>query len=341
LPIELLGLGRQYQDIDLSDKEAKLVTFLDPGPTDVDPNLHTYAYYRLADGTWKGADWTGQPQVEFCRDSEDVREVILVHSTTTRPAGAGGGDLVVKTQKPKLRLADKCDSSALFDATSASGSFNWNLTEQENLVACSDTRDIHWSSALAPGGAPAKLQVYYVDDHDRPVYSFSTPVNGVPLKANGTGVATRTCNMMPSPPGSSGTARCNVSVQVPEDLAIGSDGDLTTASTMALDWFWGFPGIQYDPTDGQGGNGGSCTYTGSNPPTIGDTTDSASLFVSSINDGTNLGEPIGTSTVSASSFGENSVTLTFSGSAADSFSSDLSSGNVSLDWGMTVTFQRR
>ncbi len=337
LPIQMAGIGRQYQHIDLSDDAAKLVTFVDPGPSDIDPGLRTYAYYRLADGTWKGADWTGRDKVEFCRDTEDVREVILVHSTSTRPKNADGSGFVVKTSKPKLVLADKCDPNASFDVTSVSGGFSWSLQEQENQVACTDHRSVDWQSTLAPGNPPAELHVFYDMNGEHPEYTFSTPAGGVYLTATGNGVATRECSM--PPPGSNGSVRCDIHVTRGQILAIGGEQQ-SPGPTIKLEWNFGYPGITYDPGHGMGGNGGSCVYGGSAPPSLGpDYT--GTLDVSSLNDGSNLGAPIGTTTASIASFGENTVTLTFSGSNGGSFASDLSSGTAGFSWSMTATFTRR
>ena len=53
---------------------------------------------------------------------------------------------------------------------------------------------------------------------------------------------------------------------------------------MTLDWTFGFSSYSYDPTDGMGGNGGSCTYSGPAPPVMGESVTSADLFVSGIHD---------------------------------------------------------
>jgi hypothetical protein len=342
LPIDLLGMGRQYQWIDLSDDAAKLVTFIDPAPTDVDPKLQTYAFYKLKDGTWKGEDWTGRDEVEFCRETTDVREVVLVHSTTTPPAGADGGTSVAKTSKPKLRLADNCDPGALYDVTSASGSFNWNIATQDVGYPCSGTRDVHWTAALAPGGSPepAQLEVIY-DRQERPLYLFRSPPppEYIPLVANATGEYTETCSA--DSPGSNGSFRCNIAVQSPERVDVGSD-DFTRGPEMKMNWFFGFSGYKYDPFEtGQGGNGGKCTYSGPRPPFPLDGTASAGLFVASNNDGENGLEPVGISTSSVSAVSGDSVTLSFSGSGGNSFADDLETGTASWDYAMTVSYTRR
>jgi hypothetical protein len=144
---------------------------------------------------------------------------------------------------------------------------------------------------------------------------------------------------MPAP-GSNGTVRCDISVQRGESFAVGNPEDSRNGQ-MEMEWFWGFPGISYDPTNGLGGNGGSCTYSGPRPPSMGGSVSSASLFVSSINDGTIANEPVGKTKVAVSSFGGDSATLTFSGSQATSYSDDNEQVNAQFDWGITATFTRR
>jgi hypothetical protein len=254
------------------------------------------------------------------------------------PLGPAGATPVANTDKARLRLADKCDPSALFDATSVNASFDWTLHAQDLNDSCTSTRDIHWNASLAPNSEPARLEVYYRDNQDRPVLTFATPTHGIRLNASATGAASSTCSD-PSP-GSSGTVRCDVSVQDPESVSI-SSSDNTTATQMGLDWVWGFSSIKYDPSDGAGGNGGRCVYSGSRPPFIGDFAYSAGLFVSPFNDGDVAAEPVGTTTIPASAFGENSVTLTFSGSDSRAGTDDSESSQADFSWSMTAVFTRR
>ena len=130
------------------------MTFVNPAPTEVDPGLRTHAYYKLKDGTWKDADWTGRDEVEFCRKTEDVRRVILVHSTTTRPQGGPTEPTTANTDKAKLKLARNCDPSNLFDPIAAYGTFDWDLREEFNDFPCVDQRR-PLGSGLAPGSEPA------------------------------------------------------------------------------------------------------------------------------------------------------------------------------------------
>jgi hypothetical protein len=343
LSIELRGIGRQYQHLDLSDESAKLVTFVDPGPSDLDPGLRTYAFYRLADGTWKGEDWTGREEVEFCRDTEDVREVVLVHSTSTRPQGPDGSGVVVNTDRPKLRLTDKCDPTATFDAVSASGGFAWSLQEEVNHgfgFSCTGSRSVDWTSRLSGDNPPATFGVGYDMNGENPVYGFSTPPLGIELERTGNGVATEECDG--PQPDDDGSVRCDIHVSRPGRLSVGGAQD-SPGPTIELHWFFGFPAIDYDPSDdGSGGNGGSCTLGGPRPPVFGEGVHySSSLFVSSINDGDIANEPVGKTTVPVSTFEQDTVTLTFSGSASRQFSDDQSTGSAEWSWSMTVTFRRR
>ena len=114
LPIELSGLGRQYHDLDLSDRTAREIRFKDPSAVGTDPRLHTWAFLKVANRGWRLEDWTGLDKVEFCRDvpEEDVRQVVVVHSTTKRPPPGDPARTVTQSDKPKLRLKDRCEAGA-------------------------------------------------------------------------------------------------------------------------------------------------------------------------------------------------------------------------------------
>lgn len=113
--IRFSGLGRQYAVWDLSDRQARHVTFNEPGAPGVDPGLHAQAFFRLADGTWKHEDWTNRVKREFCRDeaAEDVREVVLIHSTSTLPSAGDPSADVVNTNRPSIGLRKRCEPEEL------------------------------------------------------------------------------------------------------------------------------------------------------------------------------------------------------------------------------------
>jgi hypothetical protein len=337
LPIELYGLDRQYQHVDLSDKKAKLVTFEDPSASGTDPNLHTYAYFKLARGGWKGEDWTGRDKVEFCREkpSENVREVILVDSTSTYPKGPPGSGAVVKTDKPKLKLAKTCDLDQTYDVVSVSGSFNDEVKFESLTNSCKLTKDAHWTTALGPNPDPATLQVYSHDRSGRPIFAFNA--SRVPVIKNGNGTATRTC--AEPDPSSNGSVSCTFNKQQDGLLDVSSNPDTGKAEPMNLEWVFGYNTFQYDPSGF--GAGGNCSFSGPRPPTLSSSEDSPGLFVSPINDGTNIGEPVGKNSVSSATFGGDSVTLTFSGAGSASFSTEEETSSAQLSYTMTITLRPR
>ena len=93
LPIELAGLSRHYLDLDFSDHRARELRFKDPSAAGADPQLRTWAFLKIARRGWRSEDWTGRDEVVFCRDlpEEDVRQVVIVHSTTKRPPPGDAG----------------------------------------------------------------------------------------------------------------------------------------------------------------------------------------------------------------------------------------------------------
>jgi hypothetical protein len=345
LPIELLGMGRQYQWIDLSDGHAKLVTFIDPAPTEVDPNLHTYAFYK-ADGKWKGEDWTGRDQVEFCRETTDVREVVLVHSTTTPPAGAGGGDLAAKTDKAKLRLADKCDPNANFDVSSVSGSFDGTVHKNRpDPPPCSTELDAHFTSTLGSGAKPASLSVVDDTGDGPPILAFDG--GQIPMNAHGTGTATETCSGGKGE--LNGTATCHIDVSSTEFLRVGSDQFATKPDPMKLGWSFAFPSELYDP----GANSGeprNCSESGSDPPSIGQAAYNPSIVVDEVFDppdpdvdptlGSGVSVP-GKQSVPRATFGGDTITLSFSGSGTSQYDEGYRSMSAQWTYSMVVTFTRR
>ena len=114
LPIELAGLSRHYLDLDFSDHRARELRFKDPSAAGADPQLRTWAFLKIARRGWRSEDWTGRDEVVFCRDlpEEDVRQVVIVHSTTKRPPPDDAGRTLTQSDKPKLRLKDRCDAEA-------------------------------------------------------------------------------------------------------------------------------------------------------------------------------------------------------------------------------------
>ena len=148
LPIELAGLTRQYYDLRFDDRGAREVVFKDPSAVGVDPQLRTWAFVKIARRGWKAEDWTGRDKVEFCRDDrvEDVRQVVVVHSTSRRARSGAPGGTVTWSEKPKLRLRAHCDVQAILRM---SGSDRFDATDNE----CS------WSWAKANWQAVAEFQV--------------------------------------------------------------------------------------------------------------------------------------------------------------------------------------
>jgi hypothetical protein len=227
------------------------------------------------------------------------------------------------------RAADKaCGSGgAVFDVTALSGKFDATYTRDEES-SCTFTKDAHWTAALASGAGPARLEIYYRDRQGRPVYRFYGPDGGIPWKAQGSGVATMTCNQ-PSP-GSNGTVSCNFQAERGGSVAVESDPE-GSREQMILNWYFGFSSFQYDSP----GNGGACAYSGTFPPTLNLGEDSPGLFVSTLNDGSNALEPAGFSTIPTSSLGSG-ATLTFAGSSSASFG-----GSLAASWQLSVTLRRR
>lgn len=108
--VTLMGLGRQYTVWDLSDTTARRVRFADPSATGVDPGLHADAFVKTADGKWTHEDWTGVGEREYCRDqaAEDVREVVLIHSTSTLAPEQDVTKNIVRTDRPAIELEKRC-----------------------------------------------------------------------------------------------------------------------------------------------------------------------------------------------------------------------------------------
>jgi hypothetical protein len=115
LPIELSGLTRQYYDLDFTNGTAREIVFKDPSPVGADAHLRTWAFVQIAREGWRAEEWTGKDKVEFCRDdpAEDVRHVVLVHSTAQRPPPNDPARLLTRSDKPKLQLQDRCEVGAL------------------------------------------------------------------------------------------------------------------------------------------------------------------------------------------------------------------------------------
>jgi hypothetical protein len=130
LPIELAGLSKQYYDLRFDDRHAREVTFQNPSGASRDRKLRTWAFVKIAREGWKAEDWTGKQEVEFCRDvqTEDVRQVVLVHSTWTRPRAANPNAVVTRSRKPKLRLRDRCAAKVVLHI---SGSENSTVTDAD------------------------------------------------------------------------------------------------------------------------------------------------------------------------------------------------------------------
>jgi len=130
LPIELGGLSKQYYDLHFDDPHAREVTFQNPSGASPDRRLRTWAFVKIAREGWKAEDWTGKQEVEFCRDekTEDVRQVVLVHSTWTRPRAANPNAVVTRSRKPKLRLRNRCPAKVVLHI---SGSENSTVTDSD------------------------------------------------------------------------------------------------------------------------------------------------------------------------------------------------------------------
>ncbi len=114
LPIELAGLTRQYLDLDFTDRTARELRFKDPSAAGADPQLRTWAFLKIARRGWRSENWSGRDEVVLCRDlpEEDVRQVVIVHSTTKRPPPGDPARTVTQSDKPKLRLKDRCEAEA-------------------------------------------------------------------------------------------------------------------------------------------------------------------------------------------------------------------------------------
>jgi hypothetical protein len=221
------------------------------------------------------------------------------------------------------------DKDVLYDVTALSAKFDATVTrDPENT--CTFTKDAHWTATLAPGAGPARLQVYYRDKQGRPVYRFYGPDGGIPWKTHGSGVATKTC-AQPSP-GSNGTVSCTFQADRGGSVTVESDPE-GSRDQMTLDWYFGFPGFQYD----QPGNGGACAYSGEFPPTLSLGEDSPGFFASTLNEGdrANALEPPGFSTMPTASL-DGGTTLTFAGSSSASFG-----GTLAANWQISVTVRRR
>ena len=115
LPIELPGLGKQYDDFRFNNPVAREITFKDPSAVGTDPLLRTWAFVKRARGGWTAEDWTGRQEVQFCRDNtdEDVRDVVLIETTARRPAADNAGRAVTESNKPMLQLRDRCHAKAV------------------------------------------------------------------------------------------------------------------------------------------------------------------------------------------------------------------------------------
>jgi hypothetical protein len=294
----------------------------------------------------------GCPTVAIAGSGGERHDVNAIGSQTTTPACGKAKDRLAKAKRRLAKLkrigasseaiqqakrkvgsakraAERAcaDADVLFDVTALSGRFDATYTRDPER-SCTFTKDAHWTAALAPGAGPARLQVYYRDKQGRPVYRFYSPEGGIPLKAQGSGVATMTCDQ--PPPGSSGTVSCNFQAERDRSAVVESDPE-GSREQMTLDWYFGFSSFQYDVP----GNGGACAYSGGFPPSLNLGEASPGLFVSTLNDGSNALEPAGFSTISTSSL-MGGTTMTFAGSSSASFG-----GSLAASWQLSVTVRPR
>lgn len=243
---------------------------------------------------------------------------------------AGASSKVIRNARRNLKqaksTADRACLSAVFDITAVHGKFDANL-HRDDISGCTFTSDAHGTQSLGPGAEPAKLEFLFRDRQGRPQYAFSA--GEIPVITHGTGTATRTCNL--PYPGDQGTTSCTFDATRTRIVALQSDDGLASLDPLTLEWIFGYPSFPYASP----ASGGSCTSSGPYPPGIDESEDSPGLFVSPINDGTNLLEPVGITKVPASGFAGD-PTLEFSGSGSASFG-----GTIDASWQTTVTLRRR
>ncbi len=210
----------------------------------------------------------------------------------------------------------------LYDLTALNGSFDATVTPPAS-AGCTLTKDAHWTTTLPLGAHPPAVLSNIYTDTQGPVYIFDDGhPGGIPVTVTGSGVATETCT---NPlPGLNGTASCTFNRTDPMDVTISSDPE-GSRDPINLEWFFGYNVFYYaNPA-----NGGVCASSGANPPSISLVEDSPGLFVSSLNDGSNLLEPPGMSTAPLSQF-SGDPTLNFSGSA--------NNGVLNASWTLTASF---
>ncbi len=214
----------------------------------------------------------------------------------------------------------------IYDITALNGSFEADHAPDPDGM-CTYNANVHWASSLGAHPGTARLSVYYRDSKGRPVYIFSGPPGGIRTVDHGHGTATRTCTY-PSP-GDNGTATCTFDVHQPGNAQVSSNPN-GSRGPIGLEWFFGYPSLQYALP----ANGASCSYSGMYPPSIDPTDDSNSLFVDPSNPPNHF-DPVGKSSVPLSTFGAHPK-LTFSGSGSASFG-----GTLTGSWSLSVTLQRR
>jgi hypothetical protein len=281
---------------------------------------------------------SAEPTSIFHRSSSDTcskasaRYVAAKKSLRELKAGGASGTALRHAKRRVLSayraILKAC--GALFDVTGVSGSFDATLNAQDHGDSCTWTKDAHWTASLGPGAEPASLEVFTVDRHGRPSYAFGADI---PILERGTGEAKVTCNE-PSP-GENGTTTCTFNQAPAGEISIQTDtgGRLDPQTLM---WVFGYNSFSYNrPT-----NGGACSYGGARPPYVDPSTDSASLFVHPLNDGSNALEPPGITTVPAADFAH-SLTLPFSGSKTISLDSTLESTTLNANWQMNISLHRR
>ncbi len=240
------------------------------------------------------------------------------------------------------QLADKLckeDETALFDITSASGSYTANQQENESFFggSCTVESNMQWDTTFDGSGEPFEFSVGR-DFDGRPIYGFSSLGRGVPVTHTGDGVSTRSCNN--PDPGPNGSTVCDIHRTLPGSLvSLSANPDESNASTTKMEWNYSYAQYSYENADMFGG---TCTYSGPRPPPPSHHV-SGGLFVSPLNDPETEGytNPTGITEVPTATFEGDTLTFTFSGGGSFSGSDDDSQGSSAAQWSMTVTFTRR
>jgi hypothetical protein len=219
---------------------------------------------------------------------------------------------------------------AVFDVTAVNGTFDATVAAQDHADSCTTTKNAHWTASLGPGAEPIVFEVWSIDRHGRPSFAFDTEM---PIREHGTGTATVTCSE--PPPADNGTSTCTFNLSPSGVFGLQTD-TAVRLNPQRLMWGFGFNSFSYANPQ----NGGACSYSGERPPFVEPSTDSPSLFVSPLNDGSNGLEPIGVTTVPVAEFAH-SLSLQFSGSKSLSLDSTLDSTTLTASWQMTVSLRRR